>query len=192
MKLSLFVLWLGLMTLSATAAPVLYDINFITTSGIAPTAGSFVYDSAIPAFSSFTIVWNGLTFDLTSTANLPFHHNPNAPFLDGACNTPAADAADLFRILSGECGLEERAWYALVGGGFATYTQIGDFTYQDLGYANAYLPTLPNAVQQGGQGTYTISAVPEPASMISTMVGGILLALRGRRAPIRTADHPPQ
>lgn len=179
MKSSLFVVWLGLVSVSATAAPILYNINFTTTSGIAPTTGSFTYDSAIPAFTSFTVVWNGLTFDLTSSAN--------TPFLDGACDTPAADPGDLFRILSGECGTNEKAWYAIVGGGFATYTQIGDFTYPDLGYANAYLPTLPNAIQQGGQGTYTISAVPEPASIVSAVIGGILLAWRVRRAPIRFA-----
>jgi hypothetical protein len=35
-----------------------------------PTAGSFTYDpSANPPFSSFTVAWNGMVFDLTASAN---------------------------------------------------------------------------------------------------------------------------
>jgi hypothetical protein len=56
--------------LPAVAAPVLYTIHFSLTLGSGlPTSGSFYYDSSTSTFSSFVVVWNGDTFDLTATAN---------------------------------------------------------------------------------------------------------------------------
>lgn len=56
--------------LPALAAPTLYTIHFTLTNGsILPASGSFSYDPSTSTFSSFVVVWNGDTFDLTSTAN---------------------------------------------------------------------------------------------------------------------------
>ena len=55
--------------LPALAAPTLYTIHFTLTSGSIPASGSFSYDPSTSTFSSFVVVWNGDTEDLTSSAN---------------------------------------------------------------------------------------------------------------------------
>lgn len=61
-----------------------YKINFTATSGSPlPTSGAFVYDKTTDQFSSFTVVWNGLTFDLTSAANSPTIRNSGPPCISG-------------------------------------------------------------------------------------------------------------
>jgi hypothetical protein len=53
----------------SVSSPVHYEIDF-TGGSPTPTSGSFDYDSAVPSFSNFNVVWNGLTFDLTEEANV--------------------------------------------------------------------------------------------------------------------------
>jgi hypothetical protein len=72
-----------------------YTINF-TGSSILPTSGSFTYDSAMPGLSNFIVVWDGFTFNLTSSAN-----NPTVvPPLPG-CVPAGAGPAESFALLSG-------------------------------------------------------------------------------------------
>ena len=47
-----------------------YNITF-TGGSPNPTMGSFTYDSTNPQFSNYTVIWDGITFDLTSSANSP-------------------------------------------------------------------------------------------------------------------------
>ena len=57
---------------SATAAPILYNINF--TGGTPNATDSFLYDSAAALgsqFGNFNVSWSGFSFDLTSSANSP-------------------------------------------------------------------------------------------------------------------------
>jgi hypothetical protein len=54
----------------AVAGPVQYTIDFTLTSGSPmPSSGSFIYNSLTSTFTSFNVVWDGDTFDLTSAAN---------------------------------------------------------------------------------------------------------------------------
>ena len=63
-------LLLTIAPLPALAAPALYTIHFTLTLGSGlPASGSFSYDPSTSTFSSFVVVWNGDTFDLTSSAN---------------------------------------------------------------------------------------------------------------------------
>ena len=67
-------LWVGVamtigIAVSELANPTQYDIAFSGGSG-APT-GSFFYDVDVPSFSDFIVTWNGLTFNLTGSANTP-------------------------------------------------------------------------------------------------------------------------
>jgi Tol biopolymer transport system component len=68
--------------------PISYRINFTTLDGTAPTSASFTYDPHAPSnpFSSFTVTWEGKTFDLTNSAN--------APTLFHGCNPGSSGTAD--------------------------------------------------------------------------------------------------
>ena len=77
------------------AQTITYDINFTNTipaDGPSPSSGSFVYNYLTGRFVAFTVVWDGLTFDLTSSAN-----NPNIigtpPACIGGATGPAATLA---------------------------------------------------------------------------------------------------
>src|SRR5580704_12887328 len=67
--LSIFIAAAGME--AAVPNRVSYDIHFTATRGVAPTDGSFVYDSSTQSFSNFEVAWRGLVFDLTSSANSP-------------------------------------------------------------------------------------------------------------------------
>lgn len=59
--------------LQLRAAPEHYVIHFTAKFGIAPTSGSFDYDSSQPAgsrYKEFVIKWGDTRFDFTSAANL--------------------------------------------------------------------------------------------------------------------------
>lgn len=105
---------------SVSAAPILYNIHFTTSgiglSGIGPSSGSFLYDSATTRFASFTVQWNSLSFDLTSSAN--------APKVSGACDTANPNSADFFSyLMSGYTGCRLNDW----GGGGASERGSGWF-----------------------------------------------------------------
>lgn len=152
----------------AHAAPTLYNINFVLSSGTpgapAPTSGTFLYDPAGPAFSSFSVIWNGISFDLTSSAN--------SPSVIGACATSAPDVADVFEMLRVGCAGDSREWSAIIGIPFAQFS----FTSHSLGSETEIVAetpisrTLPPA---SASGTWSIAAtVPEPTSL-SLMAAGI-------------------
>ena len=75
-----------------------YDIHFTATRGVAPTDGSFVYDSSTQSFSDFEVAWQGLVFNLTSSAN--------SPTIDGSlpCLKGLTGGAATFALLAGKCG----------------------------------------------------------------------------------------
>jgi hypothetical protein len=54
----------------AFSVPIHYEISF-TGGPTIPTSGSFDYDPAIPTFSNFVVISQGITFDLTAEANSP-------------------------------------------------------------------------------------------------------------------------
>ena len=77
----------------ASAIPTQYDIAF---SGGSPTpTGSFSYDPTVPTFADFTVMWNGLDFDLTGAANNPVF-NAGTTLQLPLCGASAADAALTF------------------------------------------------------------------------------------------------
>ncbi len=170
---------------SATAAPILYNINFTTTSGIAPTAGSFTYDSAIPlSFTSFIVQWNSFSFDLTSTAN--------APFLEASCATPSPDGVDLFGYLSGLCGISGRTWHGERAGAFALFS-VGNGGGGIAVAAILGLPVLDPFDAAFANGFFTISqATPEPSTSWLMLAGGALLAWRRRRTVRSGMEEPSQ
>ncbi len=52
------------------AVPIHYTVQF-TGDVLLPTSGSFDYDSDLPLFSDFHVVWDAHDFDFTAVANAP-------------------------------------------------------------------------------------------------------------------------
>jgi hypothetical protein len=165
-----------------------YTINF-TGTGTLPTAGSFTYDLTNPHFSSFLITWEGITFDLTSSANAP----ASSPTLPG-CIDGAADAEASFDLLSGDCqGTPANpAWggIALSSGGEFRFSAIESAPpFQRL---EVFSTVVGNFAADGASGPWTISAavapVPEPTSAI-LMATVLAIAFMARKRFRQRARH---
>jgi hypothetical protein len=187
MKLSITVL-MGLLgaAASATAAPILYDINFTTTSGVAPTAGSFLYDSVTETFSGFIVDWNGVTLDLTASAN--------SPNVGGVCDVGAAGGTgfDSFSYLSNPtCGSGnfEAGWSALSAPLLSQFAfSRNDNASIDRIFFNGAAAGTSTFVRGAGSFAIAPAAVPEPSTIGLMFSGGLLLAWRRKQRPAQ--KHP--
>jgi hypothetical protein len=56
-----------------------YTLSF-SGSPLLPSSGSFTYDPDTPHFTSFLVTWQGIIFDLTSSANATWYLD-NGPCL---------------------------------------------------------------------------------------------------------------
>ncbi len=178
---------MGLMVAAGTvsAGPVLYNINFTTASGIAPTSGSFLYDDAAAnPFASFLVVWDGLTFDLTAGANNPAVTNGCDPATPGTATGQDSFAA-LFTVGTPCSGPLE--WLAI-----RDFANSG-FTFNDR-LQNVSDPALTVLGQGSGSsqiafanGSFSaVAAVPEPSQAWLMFGGGVLLAVWRRRNSPKT------
>jgi len=164
------------------AGAINYTINFVGESDLLPT-GSFTYDAAAPLFTNFIVSWDGLTFDLTASANAPNDVGAGGPACLGGLAGPAAG----FAWMNPGCQTFPVGW-----AGDATpvgNNVIGAFDFLESD-SNRQI-TAPhvdgtNAIDDdtGRQGTFTISAAsstsptPEPATF-GVILGGLgLLVLR--------------
>jgi hypothetical protein len=166
---------------TATAGPIPYNINFSGGSPN-PTAGSFIYDADSPLFTSFIVIWQGISFDLTSSANNAFSF--------GACHTVGNDAADAFAYLSNPTcgsGAVNDGWTAFQGiaVGFDSFQFYrgsgGDFVRFSGQTPSSQLVSILTT------GTFSITATPEPSSMALLLSGGALFAWTRKR---RSATSP--
>lgn len=174
---------------SAHAAPVLYNIQFTATSGVAPTSGSFRYDPDASVFSDFFVVWAGTTFDMTAAANNPL-------FAWGACDTAGNGAADTFDfLLNQNCGSGQNfnGWVGLPSQFKFQRTDDGT-TPVDQIYIVRSGSTRPGT--NAADGTFSISLaetpVPEPAPLSLLTAAAALLAARlriGRSVHAGTASR---
>jgi hypothetical protein len=84
--------WLiGGLLLASTAYATSYTIQFTTLQGTAPASGGFTYSTTpTPSFSAFTVVWDGITFDLTSG---PLSVNDNTQSRCGLAGAPGSFSA---------------------------------------------------------------------------------------------------
>lgn len=161
---------------SAHAAPVLYNIQFTATSGVAPTSGSFRYDPDASVFSDFFVVWAGTTFDMTAAANNPL-------FAWGACDTAGNGAADTFDfLLNQNCGSGQafNGWLGLPGQFKFQRTDDGTTPVDQIAILAGNTP----AGTDNALGTFSISLaetpVPEPAPLSLLTAAAALLAARLR------------
>ena len=108
-------LFLAISAPSARAQTVTYDINFTNTipaDGPSPSSGSFEYNYLTGSFVRFTVVWDGLTFDLTSSANNP-SITSGPPACIGAATGPAATLALMTQCDIANPATTSTYWHAI-------------------------------------------------------------------------------
>jgi hypothetical protein len=137
-----------------TGTKTTYNITF-TGGSPNPTMGSFTYDSTNPQFSNFTVLWDGITFDLTSSANSP-------TFCDPGCKEVESGAKYAFRFLSGptRCkpapGMECSSKWTSLNQVFSFMATLGPGSVFVI--ISGPIPLQNHA--GSATGTWTIAAVP--------------------------------
>jgi len=172
---------------AAMADPVdltTYTINF-TGSGLLPTAGSFTYDPDTYTFSSFLVVWDGLTFDLTNRANNPAESTP-----DPSCIGSLTGGAATWALLSGSCTPPASGFTTDWGADttqslfrFISFNEATPEVYIDVAASDA-----PTSGDFGANGQWTLTAttaaVPEPSSIpVTIALLSVALIARKRIVP---------
>ena len=170
------------MATSAFASPVSYNITFTTTTGPAPTGGSFTYDSTAPLasrFTGFTVLWGSGIFDLTAAANT------GEQFIGTDCGTTPSSQS-VFTFLTGQnvcANTAVIAWDGIRSGGI----QIFDFRNQELSGSGPPMASIsinastPFSGGPDASGFFSIassSTVPEPSTLILTLLPGAFLVRR--------------
>ena len=179
----------------ATDVTTDYTISFTTTSGSpAPTSGQFVFDDTTGQFLSFTVKWDGITFDLTSYANAPFIGNasPYGPL--PTCLTAGAGAAASLSLLL-DCSADSQSIWAAATDAFSQE----QFLFSDQNTAT--LSELPGIITitngegvscpcTSAEGQWKVEVaqsggIPEPATgpLLLMGIGLLVLAMRRRIAP---------
>jgi len=174
-KLLVIVLLLVITSLPVYADSVNYTINFTTSAGSpGPTSGSFTYDSSTGTFSNFVVVWDGYSFNLTSSANSTFLHA-------SGCTGEASTGAYSFELLSQTLTCPSAPAYFWAGQPRVGPTQaflfdaaVSGSAYDQIG---TYLPAT--GATDSAEGSWKISAVtaPEPSDLL--LLGSGLLSIMG-------------
>lgn len=172
-------LLLTLGAIPALAAPLYYTINstILSTHDIyTPMTGSFDYDPTLTdSFTNFTVGWDGITFDLTSSANNPTLGSAST------CIGGSTGAAATFAFLN--CG-NGAAWYAAEDTttdlGFVAL--IGRDTPGGANTAIIQAGPSPSGSNIADSGIFTIAqVVPEPRSYALMLIGLCLVMRSGLR-----------
>jgi hypothetical protein len=177
------------------AGPVTYDISF-TGTGLLPTAASFTYDPNTATFTAFSVTWDGLLFDLTSSANAPRRTSP-----DPACISPLTGGAASFALLSGACSPPASGfttdWTAGIDSNPPASTDafFNFFDGNNQGVDDHIQVTTLMTIQSGSStftaGEWSITAAsstPEPADLTLTLLGALVLAGRYLRDSHRNSQ----
>jgi hypothetical protein len=145
-------------------------INFTVKSGSLTPTGSFLFDNTTSAFTSFTVDFDGLAFDLTTLANAL-----SALTLQG-CASPGF----LAYLEANGCGASP-SWIAGTSGTSGT---IEGFFFSDTATDFGENVAIPGgAPTVGAIGTFTTgpSNVPEPSSLALMLSGvGLVFGMRKR------------
>jgi hypothetical protein len=157
-----------LMLLSIPSVPAManpYAITFTTSSGVAPTSGSFDYDPT-NGFSNFLVTWNGITYDLTSSANTVPDGTPEIVF---GLDRPALS----FAVLSQTLG-EATSYYweaADPGGIVSNYFDFHAPTSSTSVTIDGEKPPTHLFYMTAGTGTWQIIDLPEPSKFVLRLAG---------------------
>ncbi|HYX63585.1 MAG TPA: PEP-CTERM sorting domain-containing protein [Burkholderiales bacterium] len=153
---------------TVSAAPIHYDLNFVTNSGeLPPTDGGFDYDASTKTISNFNIGWDNLAFDLTASANSPSVNTPAYPLSCGATGGELTFDALSHAPCIVALPLAHFVWDTAVTSGQAIFVfHIFDTAQDEIKF---FSPPVPDRDQQFASGTWTISqsttSIPEPATV---------------------------
>lgn len=185
-------LLVGPCALPAFAGQVNYQIDF-TGASVMNTPlpfGSFAYDPA-GGFSNFFVNWNGVTFDLTSSANAPALAADPATGCDSAASDHQYGFIFMRQAATGCAAPAAYAWSGqYYGGSAAQFAFILNVTSglsvaQDLIAGLVYSDVPLSPPMDLGSGGWTVS--PEPSSLAMGLaaalcLAGMKLAGRSRRS----------
>jgi hypothetical protein len=161
-------------------AGTLYNINFTLTtliegSPVLPT-GSFTYDP-VTGFSAFIVHWDGVDFDLTSSANSP-HLSPISTGCASRASTPQYGFAIMSETVA---GCSSAGWVGLVAATGDTFFAF--FVTASMNHDTIAAVPILIAPSAEANGRYSITAqndaVPEPGSLGAVLFG--TLAVVGKR-----------
>ena len=161
--------------------------TFIFTGSGLPTAGSFTYDPDTATFSAFTVTWDGLLFDFTSSSNASTGAGPFAPCIGGETG-----AAARFNLLVA-CQVDPTTFWDATVFSIGPSQSFAQFVFYvpSQGPSQSPLPIhtsliLPALPSTSGHGAWAVTSAPEPSSLILlfTMVAGAFMA-RKRMARAR-------
>jgi hypothetical protein len=163
----------------AHAAETAYTIDFTTEYGNAPTSGSFDWDGT--TISNLDVTWDGLSFDLTGSANFPEIVN------GGSCGGATGSTLG-WDLLSGSCNGGVRNWNVdpssmPIGFGFQDDSCI--VSCDAIGGSNSTVESAPLLASGGVFTIVPVTAVPEPSTLLLTVFGLAGLALARRRQAVR-------
>jgi len=186
-------LGIGALLVAALCAPVAvagpidattYTINFMGR-GTLPTAGSFTYDPNTPIFTNFLVTWQGLTFDLTSSANVP-QMSPTIP----GCLSGMSGAASSFALLSGACaaGFWGATSEEILTANFSFHTEDGSNFLNVTDNLAIPFDFQPKTQANGGWTiTPETTPVPEPSPFMVLAASLFSVAFVARK---RAASNP--
>jgi len=182
-SVSLFLLSLVGAVSSAAASPISYVLTFVSFGNDAPLSGggvpyppapvgSFMYDPApyLNQFSSFTVAYDGLTFDLTNSEN-----RASGSPVPGCPNNVPGSTLEFLNLTEG------------VGcGGLTDWTFFGNGSGASF-YLASQVATSGAAAGESSSivgethGFVYATAAPEPSTLGLWIVGGSVLAWGRRR-----------
>jgi len=178
-SLARLVILIGICAAAAQADTIqTYDINF--TGGSPNPTGQFTYDVTMNVFTAFTVTWDGIIFDLTTSAN--------TPFTQGDC--PTSDPQASFQFLtSGKCGTSAigQDWHTdAVPSPFFEVYGIGSDTFVNMAFGT--FDVGPGNFTVNENGTFTTTLVPEPSSAILVLSALLPIAILTRKRFARGSD----
>ena len=108
------------------------NINFSLTGGSPAPSGSFTYNTTTNSFTTFTVSWAGILFDLTARVNAPsVNGTPTSP-----C-TGSATPANIFQDLTNPSQCASVYWQAVYNSSISS-EEFDIFAYS---VAQGQLPT---------------------------------------------------
>jgi len=186
-------LWIaGILLIAGVVQPARADTYQITFYDSAtPTqvdgTGTFTFNGT--SFSAFSVIWQGLTFDLTAAANLT---SPVAFPCGLGCGASIGSPASVFADLTAAAPPADLEWR----GGENFLIPDSNFSFDSgtnfiVGAAimragvppcgSQLLNGLPCTDIFGQNGQFTVTRVPEPGTLIFTVIGLGLLGLMRRK-----------
>ncbi len=175
-RLLLLATFIAPLAMADLADSTTYTIQFFggPENGILPTAGGFTYDPDTATFSSFVVIWDSITFDLTSAANAP---SISRDLNELSCLGGLSGGAASFALLGGSCKSVGADWSGdTETNGQANFQFFGIDGFSDI-FVNDHLDSGPASHDTGSSRDWSVTAVsaPTPAPSVPEPSAAILL-----------------